>query len=524
VDYRDRIQLDKEVLRIRERLSEDTGEDPRELDFYAEPLVSEWLRVKEPDSDEEESVETDLPKAESWVQARFGDTRVWLISPGEGARHWRAFQEDGIVAMGWDYLGDLTEYGSREEVQAVIAEKEGKENPIMVSLAVWQFAHEMAEGDVVVAKRGRGRLLGWGRITGPYEHDPDRSEYRNLRSVRWETVGDWVLPSDLLGPAKTLTEIKKYPRMVRRYFQLMEGESEQEADGSVPDTYSVKDATEDLFLEPEEFGRILDTLGRKKNVVLQGPPGVGKTYMARKLAWALIGRKDPTKVGFVQFHQSYAYEDFVQGWRPNEQGGFQLHHGAFHRFCTRAREDGGNPHVFIIDEINRANLSRAFGELMMLVEGDKRGPSHAIPLTYSPDESFYVPENVHVVGLMNTADRSLALVDYALRRRFSFVDLEPAFGRDRFMSYLVEVGVPEALVNRIDGRMRELNDAIRRDRRNLGPGFEVGHSYFVPGPEDQNLDDAWYTAIVETEVAPLLREYWFDRPDQADDHIRRLRQ
>jgi 5-methylcytosine-specific restriction enzyme B len=337
-------------------------------------------------------------------------------------------------------------------------------------------------------------------------------------------VGDWVLPSDLLGPAKTLTEIKKYPRMVRRYFQLMEGESEQEADGSVPDTYSVKDATEDLFLEPEEFGRILDTLGRKKNVVLQGPPGVGKTYMARKLAWALIGRKDPTKVGFVQFHQSYAYEDFVQGWRPNEQGGFQLHHGAFHRFCTRAREDGGNPHVFIIDEINRANLSRAFGELMMLVEGDKRGPSHAIPLTYSPDESFYVPENVHVVGLMNTADRSLALVDYALRRRFSFVDLEPAFGRDRFMSYLVEVGVPEALVNRIDGRMRELNDAIRRDRRNLGPGFEVGHSYFVPGPEDQNLDDAWYTAIVETEVAPLLREYWFDRPDQADDHIRRLRQ
>ena len=525
VDYGDRIQLDREVLRIRERLAEDAGEDPQDLDFYAEPLVSEWLRVKETDSVDEGSGETDLPEAEAWVQARFGDSRIWLISPGEGARQWRAFREEAVVALGWDYLGDLAEYGGREEIQALIAEKEGKENPVNDSLAVWQFVHEMAEGHVVVAKRGRGRLLGWGRITGPYEHDPDRSEYRNLRPVRWEKVGDWVLPSDRQGPAKTLTEIRKYPRMVRRYFHLMEGDSAPGEHDSPSLPYSVKDATEDLFLEPEEFSGILDTLVRKKNVVLQGPPGVGKTYMARKLAWALIGRKDPMKVGFVQFHQSYAYEDFVQGWRPNQEGGFQLHNGVFHRFCTRAREDdGGAPHVFIIDEINRANLSRTLGELMMLVEGDKRGPSHAIPLTYSPEESFYVPENVYVVGLMNTADRSLALVDYALRRRFSFVDLDPAFGRDRFMSYLVEAGVAEALVNRIDGRMRELNDAIQRDRRNLGPGFEVGHSYFVPGPEDENLDDAWYAAIVETEVAPLLREYWFDRPDEADNHIRRLLQ
>jgi len=158
----------------------------------------------------------------------------------------------------------------------------------------------------------------------------------------------------------------------------------------------------------------------------------------------------------------------------------------------------------------------------MLIESDKRGPDHAIPLRYSPEDTFFVPENVHVVGLMNTADRSLALVDYALRRRFGFIDLQPAFGRERFSEYLLKQGMPDEMLSQINTRMAALNRAIREDRKNLGPGYEIGHSYFVPSGEEENLDETWYASVVATEIAPLLREYWFDQPDHLDAHLGRL--
>ncbi|MEQ9398180.1 MAG: AAA family ATPase [Longimicrobiales bacterium] len=244
--------------------------------------------------------------------------------------------------------------------------------------------------------------------------------------------------------------------------------------------------------------------------------------MARRLAYALLGRRAPDRVEMVQFHQSYSYEDFVQGWRPNAGGGFVLRDGVFHAFCERARQEPGERFVFIIDEINRGNLSRIFGELMMLIEGDKRGDAHAIPLTYSAEARFSVPDNVYVVGLMNTADRSLAMVDYALRRRFGFVGLGPAFDSDRFRSHLIEAGVAGDLVDHIRARMGEVNAAIREDRRNLGPGFEVGHSYFVPTGQEENLDESWYEGVIRAEVEPLLREYWFDQPGTAEEHVNRL--
>ena len=218
----------------------------------------------------------------------------------------------------------------------------------------------------------------------------------------------------------------------------------------------------------------------------------------------------------IQFHQSFAYEDFIQGYRPKADGGFELRNGAFYAFCREAakKENGDKRYVFIIDEVNRGNLSKIFGELMMLIEGDKRGCEYAIPLTYSPeDEPFYVPENLYLVGMMNTADRSLAMVDYALRRRFAFIRLQPAFGTDQFSNFLLEAGVEEALVSRIVDRLSRLNHKIRSDRKNLGPGFEIGHSFFCPRDEDEQLDESWYEAIIRREIAPLLREYWFDRPE-----------
>ena len=226
----------------------------------------------------------------------------------------------------------------------------------------------------------------------------------------------------------------------------------------------------------------------------------------------------------VQFHQSYSYEDFIQGFRPIEGGGFYLKNGIFHDFCKKAASDPENEYFFLIDEINRGNLGKIFGELMVLIEPDKRG-TYALPLAYSrsQEETFTVPPNLYLIGTMNTADRSLALVDYALRRRFRIIDIEPAFGNPKFTNALEYLGVPEMLVTRINDRLQRLNSIIAVETKTLGPGFRIGHSYFYPDHDGRPHDEKWYSDIVDYEIAPLLREYWFDAPEKAQEYIEVLK-
>lgn len=276
--------------------------------------------------------------------------------------------------------------------------------------------------------------------------------------------------------------------------------------------YSKADALQDLFMPEEVVDRVISMLKRKKNIILQGAPGTGKTFVARRLAYLLMGEKDPSRAPMVQFHQSTAYEDFIQGYRPDGDGGFELKNGVFHAFCENAAaDDNARPYVFIIDEINRGNLSKILGELMMLIEPDKRGAEFSVPLTYatSHEETFHVPDNVFLIGTMNTADRSLSMVDYALRRRFAFIEAEPGFSSKAFATHLTGRGASSKLVAAIQERMEMVNALITHDTANLGRGYRIGHSFFVPA-KDTKPDAAWYQDIVRHEILPLIEEYWID--------------
>lgn len=448
--------------------------------------------------------------------------KIWAIAVGENGRLWNEFYEKGIVGIGWEVLGDLSKYKSQEDIADFLMKTKNSSGPFPMndSLCCYQFTNDMKPGDLVLAKVGRKQILGGGIVTSDYIYDPQRSEYKNIRKVNWVTKEKNEFPGNG-GTIKTLTEISRY----QSFKELAEEYIAEtlNTEKSVAEPYTINDALDDLFIAKADIEKIIDTARRKKNIILQGPPGVGKTFVSKRLGYLLMGEKDPSRLEYIQFHQSYSYEDFVQGWRPNSNGGFNLKNGSFYEFCEKARSDLGRKYVFIIDEINRGNLSKIFGELLMLIESDKRGIANAIKLTYSETEAdrFAVPENVYLIGLMNTADRSLALVDYALRRRFAFFKLQPKFESEKFEALIKSAGGSSQLVDKIRSKIKQLNSIISDQKRDLGPGFEVGHSYFCP-TEKISSDSAWYSSVIENEITPLIEEYWFDDPDKVESLVSEL--
>lgn len=600
--------------------------------------------------------------------ANWGVARNWAYSPGEQATYWEEFRDGGIMAIGWDSLGDPSHFAKKQDLKDAISAAYGTTNPRNDTETIWSFMHEMKPGDIVWARRGKNEVVGCGVVTSEYRYEENREHDRNVRSVAWqelapfETEGNFTIRTLYELTEKTsvtLSELEEHAPMVaelaaadaslptlaaeadapslsqsadgeRRYWwlnanpkiwsftdlepgveqtytirtdngnfrrvhanyvaakqgdlvigydasptlrieslceisrdtddenlyfkkikdfdshltfkqikedevlaqmqfvqnpngslfaltkkefdhimELLEGEDDDAAlPTSHAEAYTDADFLAEVYVTPQDLATMKRILERKKNLILQGAPGTGKTFCAKRLAWAFMGERDNSRICFMQFHQNTTYDDVMAGYRPAEGGGFEAVPGEFLRFCDKAAQDPeGRPWFFIIDEINRANISKVFGELLMLIEAAHRDEAVKLPLL---GRSVKVPSNLYLIGMMNTADRGLALIDYALRRRFSFFEMDPAFENEHFKTYLASIGNEK--LSQLAQIVAQVNEELAHDP-SFGSGFRIGHSYFCLADP---VEDADVADVVEFELAPLIREYYFDAPTKAE--------
>ena len=480
----------------------------KEYEYHSFPELSYYAWKSNQSGKTEETTTTT-------VDSNIKETNYWIYSPGDNASMWDEFYKSGIMGIGWDDVTDLKGFSSKEEIKDFMKKVYDPSYSYKNNAhCLWQFANEIKVGDVIFVKKGMHKIIGKGIVTSDYIYDTSRSTYKHIRKVDWQNKGEWEHPGQAV--MKTLTNISAYPDYVQKLLALFAEDTSEEVSEQKEikyPLYSKDDFLNEVYMDEDTYNTLTELLEAKYNVILQGAPGVGKTFAAKRLAYSIMGQKDTSRVAMVQFHQSYSYEDFIQGYRPSKDG-FELENGTFYKFCKEAEEDNERPYFFIIDEINRGNLSKILGELMMLIEKDKRGDK--IKLLYS-NEWFTVPQNVRIIGMMNTADRSLALMDYALRRRFAFFDFAPAFSSEGFKNYLAEKNSQklESLITAVES----LNNTISSDE-SLGDGFRIGHSYFCT---DGEITDEWLKSVVEYEVIPLIKEYWFDEPTKVRDWSATLR-
>jgi 5-methylcytosine-specific restriction protein B len=490
---------------------------------------------------------------------------IWLIGAGPAAAWWPSFQLERRVFVEFPVDADGKPLGllsdmSKDQIRSRMVKIRGRDNPMNDVHCAWQFAHEMEPGDLVIVHKGRSIVLGHGVVRGGYECLEEAGVQRHCRAVDWTQLSEVRLPDKYLMPSKTLTEISRYAGFAdvmlgHRTPEAMQSlasttalpfEAQEEyfrghpyavAANTIPETRaavqqsspSIDDIAEEAFVERVFLQEVLQAMDRKLAIVLQGPPGTGKTWLARQLAehWA----RSADRVSTVQFHGAYQYEDFVRGLRPGDGGGFRVQDGPLVEIANRAKGDTGNRYVLLIDEINRGNVAKVLGETLSLVERDKRESKFAVQLglALGGSRDFWLPPNLAILATMNTADRSIALVDFALRRRFAFFTLKPAFGvggkledwlLDQFAGASDADGAAsesEARAIRSEARMvagtiintmQEVNRRIAENKL-LGERFVLGHSYFcadgmVPKPTD------WMYQVFKHDILPMLQEYGAD--------------
>lgn len=443
--------------------------------------------------------------------------RYWRIGTTVGeVSEWERMRAGGFAALGWSALGDLSELPADQAGKQVIRERLERHYPkepsslTKATNQIFNFLTAAHEGDVVLAMEG-ARVRGVGRFLGPYSFKGGDGPCPHRRGVQWLHTGDWKLPQ-LEALRTVFVQLKADVNIIEAEARLL---------GATVQAPPKPDAPKDgAPLQPLTgvLARIETVLHRKRQVILYGPPGTGKTYWAeraiRELAargwfgasWADLGdarQEELTKSGAMEvcaFHPAYGYEDFLEGFRPSERGGtiaFQLRDGVFKRLCARAERAPSKPHFLIIDEINRGDIPRIFGELLTVLEREKRGRPITLPLSGS---TFAVPDNVYVIGTMNTADRSIALLDAALRRRFGFVELLPD---SQPLAGAAVGGL--ALGPWLDALNRRVVEHAGRDARHL----QVGHSYLLPGGVPVR-DIPRFVEILRDDIVPLLEEYCYE--------------
>ena len=271
--------------------------------------------------------------------------------------------------------------------------------------------------------------------------------------------------------------------------------------------YSKEEFLKEVYFEEEEYDELRDLIETRKNVILQGPPGVGKTYIAKKMAFSMLGKKDSGKILNIQFHPNYSSDEFIEGFRPDNIGIYKYREGCFKEFCNQARNDRGNKYFLLIDEINRGDVIKIFGDSFMLLEPDKRGKENYVELAASK-ERFYIPNNLYIIGTMNISDAEHSMSDYAVRRRFSFYNVEPIFENEAFKNTYKN----NSLISKVVEKVKEINE-------NLDVSKKIGHCYFCNIESDKE-----FIRTIKYELIPLVEEYFKNDNDLKEKIVNDLKE